>query len=614
MTMISAQEYFNARILIVDDQRSMVFVLEKILKESGYVCVSSTTDPLTVCELHRKNRYDLILLDLEMPGMSGFQVMEGLKEIEADDYLPVLVLTSQADYKLRALAVGAKDFVIKPFDHNEILTRIHNMLEVRLLYKKLEDYNKALEQLVQKRAAELRETEALLHRNQTLMQNSMDGILVMDKLGNIVEANDSFCRMLGYTQEEMACLNVADWDAQWSAEELRERFKEHFTQNTRFETVHRRKDGSLINVEISIAGIEIDGQRLIFATSRDISERIAAEGVLRAGLDDAVLLAQQRKDFLAHMSHELRTPLNAILGYAQMLQRDNAMGERNAVGLNVILKSGEHLQELIEDTLDLASLDAGRIKLVNTHIPLANFISGVDEFVTIKAREKELEFICELTPGLPESIFGDVRRLRQILLNLLSNAIKFTDHGRVVLRVSRVSPSRLAFSVKDTGIGIAKNEQEKIFDCFEQLGDAHRRVGGTGLGLAISQQLARLMGENIEVESRINAGSTFRFEVDIGSDASLPQLEWSANQQGDGAMAAGELAEPLIAPPTGEMHTLHRLAQLGNMRNIVQYAERISAIDTRYNPFAARLRRLAEGYQSKAILTFVEQHLHDSSN
>ena len=153
--MISSSDILHGKVLIVDDQEADVLLLERMLRGAGYVSIASTMDPGEVCELHRKNRYDLILLDLQMPGMDGFQVMEGLKEIETDDYLPVLAVTAQPGHKLRALEGGAKDFVSKPFDLAEVLTRVHNMLEVRLLYKKIENYNKALEQTVQERTGEL---------------------------------------------------------------------------------------------------------------------------------------------------------------------------------------------------------------------------------------------------------------------------------------------------------------------------------------------------------------------------------------------------------------------------------------------------------------------------
>ena len=144
---ISAADILNASILIVDDQASNVSLLERLLREAGYACIASTMNPHEVCALHRKNRYDLILLDLQMPGMDGFQVMEGLKTDDADGYLPVIVLTAQPGHKLRALQAGARDFISKPFDLVEVKTRIHNLLEVRLLYKSLETYNKMLKRL-----------------------------------------------------------------------------------------------------------------------------------------------------------------------------------------------------------------------------------------------------------------------------------------------------------------------------------------------------------------------------------------------------------------------------------------------------------------------------------
>jgi len=142
-----AHNILDARVLIVDDQESNVLLLEQMLRGVGYRCVTSTMDPYTVCALHRANNYDLILLDLQMPGMDGFQVMEGLKEIETEGYVPALVITAQPGHKVRALASGAKDFVSKPFELSEVLARVHNMLEVRLLYRQLENQNQLLEPL-----------------------------------------------------------------------------------------------------------------------------------------------------------------------------------------------------------------------------------------------------------------------------------------------------------------------------------------------------------------------------------------------------------------------------------------------------------------------------------
>src|ERR1700712_126809 len=146
--MLNSSDILNGNILIVDDQKANVSLLEQTLSGAGYVSVASTRNPREVCELHRKNRYDLILLDLLMPEMDGFQVMEGLKEIEADGYLPVLVITAQPDHKLRALEAGAKDFVSKPFDLAELRARVHNILEVRLLHLEAKNHSRVLEETV----------------------------------------------------------------------------------------------------------------------------------------------------------------------------------------------------------------------------------------------------------------------------------------------------------------------------------------------------------------------------------------------------------------------------------------------------------------------------------
>ena len=192
--MIDAPDILNASILIVDDQETNISLLEQLLSEAGYTSVTSTMNPREVCALHRKNRYDLILLDLQMPGMDGFQVMEGLKTNAADPYLPVVVLTAQPGHKLRALQAGAKDFISKPFDLTEVKTRIHNMLEVRLLYKKLENYNKVLEQTVEERTAELRESEA---RYRSLTELASDWYWEQDEHGNFSKVNGPVLEMLG---------------------------------------------------------------------------------------------------------------------------------------------------------------------------------------------------------------------------------------------------------------------------------------------------------------------------------------------------------------------------------------------------------------------------------
>ncbi len=189
-----APNTLNAHILVVDDQEANVTLLEQTLLQAGYTRVSSTMDSTQVCAMHRKNQYDLILLDLQMPGMDGFQVIEGLKTDDNDAYLPVLVITAQPGHKLRALHAGVRDFISKPFDLAEVKMRIRNMLEVRLLYKRLESYSEELEAAVRERTAELRESEA---RYRSLTELASDWYWEQDEAGNFTKVSGPVLEMLG---------------------------------------------------------------------------------------------------------------------------------------------------------------------------------------------------------------------------------------------------------------------------------------------------------------------------------------------------------------------------------------------------------------------------------
>ena len=192
--MITETQILSASILIVDDQATNVQLLEQLLGDAGYTRGASTMKPAEVFALHRKHQFDLILLDLQMPVMDGFQVMEGLKTNDADDYLPVLVITAQPGHKLRALQAGARDFISKPFDLIEVRTRIRNMLEVRLLYKQLADSNQQLERTVQERTAELRESEA---RYRSLTELASDWYWEQDENGRFTKVSGPVLEMLG---------------------------------------------------------------------------------------------------------------------------------------------------------------------------------------------------------------------------------------------------------------------------------------------------------------------------------------------------------------------------------------------------------------------------------
>lgn len=255
--------------------------------------------------------------------------------------------------------------------------------------------------------------------------------------------------------------------------------------------------------------------------TRDLTE---SNKQLEIAKERADVANQAKSTFLSNMSHELRTPLNAILGYTQIFKR-RSLEPDLLNGLNIMQQSGEHLLTLINDILDLAKVEAGRLELHPAPLSLPNFLNGIVGIIRSRAEAKDLTVLFEKPAVLPSTVQADETRLRQVLLNLLGNAVKFTDEGRVTLRVSSdtqpVAPDtcKLRFEVEDSGVGIAPEQLERIFQPFEQVGDVARQIEGTGLGLAISRQVVQLMGSDLRVESEPGRGSRFWFEV------TLPVLE-----------------------------------------------------------------------------------------
>ncbi len=253
-------------------------------------------------------------------------------------------------------------------------------------------------------------------------------------------------------------------------------------------------------------------QRANAALRREVAMRLETEKQLEKATKAAEAANQAKSNFLAHMSHELRTPLNGILGYAQLLKRDDALSQDQQHSVAVIEHSGEHLLTLINDLLDLAKIEAGRLDLQTSSIDLPQLLKQVVDLVAVRAGQAGIAFTFHVAPELPSQVRGDERAVRQILLNLLGNAVKFTKSGGVEFRVRRTCASaascELRFEIQDTGRGISAPDLERIFEPFERI-DGSTRVEGTGLGLSITDRLVRAMGGRIFVSSEVDKGSIF---------------------------------------------------------------------------------------------------------
>lgn len=291
---------------------------------------------------------------------------------------------------------------------------------------------------------------------------------------------------------------------------------EHTRQALQAYFVEVQAKHAALETEIAIrTRTELELQR-----HREHLEELVRErtGQLQVAKEEAEFANRAKSTFLASMTHELRTPLNAILGYAQILKRNKALDQRQEAGLNTIEQSAEHLLMLISDLLDLAKIESGKFELLLATVDVASFVAGVTRIIQVRAEQKGLVFEASVPEHLP-FVLLDEKRVLQILLNLLGNAVKFTDRGQVSLRVTGGgvpgADGRIAlrFEVSDSGVGMAANQLEHIFQPFEQVGEAHRRSSGTGLGLSISRQLAAMMGSEIQVDSAPGQGSRFWFTL-----------------------------------------------------------------------------------------------------
>jgi len=502
--MLSSLEILNAKILIVDDQDTNLRLLTRILANAGYTSVASTNNPGEVCELHRRNRYDLILLDLQMPGLDGFEVMEALKVNEADDYIPVLAITAQPAHKLRALKAGARDFITKPFDQAEILMRIHNMLESHLLQIEAKNYGEFLEQMIDERTATLRESEELFRH---AVEACPSGMVMTDDGGNIVMVNGEIERQFGYRREELIGRPVEiliPERMRGQHVDLRERFfacPESRTIGTGRDLLALRKDGTEFPAEIGLTPVAARSGLLVMSVIIDITERKRVERL--------------KDEFVSMVSHELRTPLTSISGSLGLLLGagvEESHGSAHRL-LTIAQRNCQRLIRLLNDILDIEKMESGKLTFNFERIAVVPLVEQAIDGIRNFAESHGIRLRFDAAAADAE-VEADSLRLLQVLTNLLSNAIKFSPSGGEVIVALGSDAEAVRISVRDHGPGIPEDFRPRMFEKFAQAdsADGHQK-GGSGLGLNIVRQIVDRLGGEIFFEDAPGGGTVFHLTL-----------------------------------------------------------------------------------------------------
>jgi PAS domain S-box-containing protein len=552
-------------ILIVDDREEGLTALEAVLGGDALniVKAQSGQEALGLLDQHD---FAVILMDVQMPGMDGFETAARIKQRDAHRLTPIIFVTAinkDDAYVYKGYEHGAVDYVFKPFDSRILRSKVSIFVELhkksRLLEKQTEQIQEAERRERYLRLAAL-EVESL-KRYRNLADSIPHAVWRAKADGTMDYFNHVWTETTGLTADQSTGLG---WQSAFNPRGLRELLRTW---------MKAMESGSPFQLEAQIKSATGEwrwhwihgvpekrtaGEVIAWlGTCTDIQDRKVTEDRLIVARKEADLANSAKTQFLANMSHEIRTPLNAILGFAELMGNDDLEPETKE-SLRTIQRNGRQLLNIIDEILDISKVEANRLELEQVDVDLRTIIADVYSLLSVQAKEKQLLLTADCRTLIPKCLRTDPTRLRQVLINIVGNAIKFTSTGGVHIDMSWTKPDDaeqglLRFVVKDTGVGIEAQHAARLFQPFTQADSSTtRKFGGTGLGLALARKLAIALGGDVRLESTTkDVGSTFVAEIRaplIGGyeywsdfhDAVVAQGTAAAAQAADGASRSSQ--------------------------------------------------------------------------
>jgi len=513
------------KILLVDDLPQNLFALEIILSNKNYICVKANSGNEALKILLHQQDFALILIDVQMPKMDGFETVELIREVETLKHVPIIFLTASMDntsHIFKGYQTGAVDYMIKPLNPEILKAKVAVFTDLYLKNQELLVQKEQLKALYRDVVAQ----KMLFKYSHGLIEASHDPLFAISAEGKITDMNNASSKIIGLSRQKLIGTDFFNYftEPQKAREVYQEVFETGFVTDAPLTIKH--KEGKLTEVLFNGAVYKDDTGNVtgVVIVARDVTEQkrfqnelIEAKSISENARQIAENAMKSKQQFLSNMSHEIRTPMNAIIGFTKVVLKTELNKEQKEY-LDAIKVSGDALIVLINDILDLAKVDSGKMTFEQTPFKMVVTIQSMLKLFETKIQGKNLIFVTHFDAEIPEVLGGDAVRLNQIILNLVSNAVKFTSEGKITVGAKLIKDEEekvtIEFAVKDTGIGIPQNKIASIFDNFQQATSSTSRLyGGTGLGLAIVKQLVEAQSGSIQVESKINLGSTFSFTL-----------------------------------------------------------------------------------------------------